>query len=490
MGKTYIQLIAIALFLGFGLFGCSCSNKGANQGTDAESIVNSFSTETTNNRNAQGKLQIRWFVGLGIGSSPAQVEIQQAVVDTFNKTNDQIELVLEVVPYDSAMETLSSEIQDGNGPDLVGPVGIGNSNFFHDQWLDLTPLIEDNNFDTSIYNQTLIEFHKTGGHQIGLPFAVFPSGLFFQKPMFDQAGLNYPPAKIGDLYVWPDGTESEWNWETLTEVAKRLTLDVNGHNSLDKDFDRDNIVQTGFHPQWASLNVIGTFFGTGLTYETSNNKYNVKIPEAWKSAWRWWFDGMWGNEPFIANGVLANSPEFGGGNVFNAQKTAMTETQLWYVCCLSKAGSQWDIGAFPSYEGEYHGRFDARTFYIWKGTQNPDAAFKVLTYLIGPDGVVPLLLGDKDHPGGAYDAFPALPAYQQVYLENKAVLYPQVDNWDVFLQGLNYPDIPSAEAWMPNMSEALKRIVTFGDMCQTDSTIDFEAELDRLEADLQEIMNK
>jgi len=52
------------------------------------------------------KVQIRWFVGLGTGTDPEQQAVQQEVVDEFNASQDKIELVLEVVPYDSSRDTL------------------------------------------------------------------------------------------------------------------------------------------------------------------------------------------------------------------------------------------------------------------------------------------------------------------------------------------------------------------------------------------------
>ena len=40
-------------------------------------------------------------------------------------------------PYQPARDALSIEIASGNGPDIVGPVGIGGAEAFHGQWLDL-----------------------------------------------------------------------------------------------------------------------------------------------------------------------------------------------------------------------------------------------------------------------------------------------------------------------------------------------------------------
>jgi multiple sugar transport system substrate-binding protein len=124
------------------------------------------------------KVQLRWFVGLGTGTDPAQVIEQQAVVDAFNASHENIEVILEVVPYDSGRDTLATQIAAGNGPDIVGPVGIGGSNDFYGQWMDLTPLIEAANYDLSVFNPALVKFYQTEEGQVGLPWMVFPTGLY------------------------------------------------------------------------------------------------------------------------------------------------------------------------------------------------------------------------------------------------------------------------------------------------------------------------
>ncbi len=479
-------LLLTALLVIFGLILSACGG-GAEAPAAEEPAAEEPAAEVVEEAPAE-KVQVRWFVGLGTGTDPAQIELEQKVVDDFNASQDRIEVVLEVVPYDSARDTLSTQIAAGNGPDIIGPVGIGGSNDFYGQWMDLTPLIESSNYDTSIFNDALVEFYQTEEGQVGLPWMVFPTGLFYNPALFDEAGLNYPPKNIGDPYVWADGTEVDWSWETLTEVAKYLTVDVNGLTPYDEGFDAENIVQTGYHPQWSGMWVVGTFFEPGLVYAGEEGAYTVAIPDAWKEATKWAFDGMWGDEPFIANGALSGSPEFGAGNVFNSGRTAMGQTQLWYTCCMADAG-EWDVASFPSYNGVYHGRMDADTVRMWKGSPNPEAAFEFMTYLIGAPGTEVLIMG-KDGADPAYGAFPAMTEFQDAWLGTKAEQFPFVTNWEVFLQGLAYPDNPSAEAWKPNGVEANNRMDTFWNLIQNDGTIDFDAEWAQMEADLEVIFNK
>ena len=491
MKKSMFMLMALVMVFALVLTACggSATKAPAPEAPTAEAPA--AEAPTAEAPAMAEKVQIRWFVGLGTGTSPEQVTEQQAVVDAFNASQDRIEAVLEVVPYESGRDTLSTQIAAGNGPDIVGPVGIGGSNDFYGQWMDLTPLIEAANYDLSVFNPALVDFYQTEEGQVGLPWMVFPTGLYYSPALFDEAGLNYPPTNIGDPYVWADGTEEEWSWETLTKVAKQLTVDVNGLTPLDEGFDRANIVQVGYVPQWSSIMVIGTFFEAGVPFGGEAGAYTADIPAGWVDAWRWYYDGMWGDEPFIANGALAGSAEFGGGNVFGSGRAAMGQTQLWFTCCMADAG-EWDVAAFPSYKGELHGRMDADTVRMWKGTKHPAEAFEFLTYLIGAGGTEPLVMGiGSVAPGyAAYGGFPAMTKYQATYWESKQEQFPWVTNWLVFDQALGYPDNPSAEAWRPNILEANTRINTFGDLMANDGTIDFDAELAKLKTDLEVIYNK
>ncbi len=86
-------------------------------------------------------VEIHWFCCLGAGDSPEQVPTEEAIVEEFNASHDNIELVLEIVDYDSAFDVMSTEIAGGNAPDIVGPVGVSGAEAFHGQWLDLTDVI-------------------------------------------------------------------------------------------------------------------------------------------------------------------------------------------------------------------------------------------------------------------------------------------------------------------------------------------------------------
>jgi len=461
----------------------------AEEAVEEEAVEEEVVEEEVAEEASDEKTQIRWFVGLGTGTDPGQIEIQEGVVEDFNASQDAIELVLEVVPFDAAKDTLSTQIASGSGPDIIGPVGWGGSNAYFGQWLDIAPLIESSGFDTSIFDPALVDSYQTEEEcQVGLPFAVFPGAMYYLPSMFDEVGLNYPPQVYGEQYEL-DGEMVDWSWDTVTEVARRLTIDANGYTALDAEFDPEQIVQVGYEPQWQAASSIGTFYGGPSSYYTgdADSGYESAFPDEWIEAWSWYYDGMYGEQPFIANGPLAGAPEFGNGNPLNSGKTAMGLTQTWMTCCLGDlrdAGFEFQMGIQPmSADGETHGRIDADTFRSWSGTDNPEAAFEVLSYLV-TDG------GDKLLP--AYGAMPAIAEKTQAFFDVKSADYPFVtpESWEVFVQGPAYPDSPSAESYTPNWVEGFARIETFKGLLANTPDLDFDAEVQKLKDDMTVIFNK
>ena len=437
-----------------------------------------------------GRVQIRWYIGLGTGTDPAQLPIEQSVVDDFNVSQSKIQLILEVVPSASARSTLAAEIASGKGPDLVGPVGWAASNDFYGEWADLAPLIQANHFDTRIFDKSLVNMYQTDQGQVGLPFAVSPFALEYNTDLFDEAGLAYPPATYGQQYTTADGTPVDWSWNTLAKVAQLLTLDKNGRNSTEPGFDKSHIVQYGF--SWGSENqpeYWGAFYraGSELGAGGARGNYLATIPQPWKDAWQWTYNGIWGPQPYIADHAVEQSAAFGGGNPFDSGKIAMTLAPSETLCCLRELKT-WDFAAMPTYNGYVGGRVDADTFFILKTTQHLNEAFQAMVYL-ETTGVQKLITGTASTPP-AYDSVTAISSARQAFLTAKEAQFPWVKNFNTLLAGLQYPDHPSAEVWVPNFNEAWDRNRTFGNLLTTTAGLDLAKEEATLASDLTVIYNK
>ena len=234
MRSTVVRFVSFFAVLALVLAAC-----GGGGGTSQEPAGSEpAGSEPAGSEAPSGEVvEIRWYCCLGAGdNAETQVPTEERIVEEFNASHDNIELVLEVVDYDSAYDALAVQIAGGNAPDILGPVGGTGAAAFEGQWLDLTDLIESTGHDLSQYSEGSVEFYQVEGQgQVGLPFAIFPSMVYYQRSMFDEADLEYPPQTYGDPYVL-DGEEVEWDFDTFREVAKRLTVDVNGNDASSAEF--------------------------------------------------------------------------------------------------------------------------------------------------------------------------------------------------------------------------------------------------------------
>ena len=436
---------------------------------------------------AQDRVPIRWYVGLGAGTDAPLIAAQEQLVEDFNASQDEIELSIEIVDNDQAYDVLSTQIAAGNAPDIVGPMGIRGRASFPGVWLDLEPLIESANYDLSDFDPALVEFYRLEGEgQLGIPFAVFPSFIVYNKDLFDEAGIPYPPSAYGEPYVDWDGNEREWNIETLAEIAKILTVDANGNDATMEEFDTENIVQFGFLNQFTDVRGRDTLFGAGNYVDEEGN---AVIPDNWREAENWYHNAMW-EEFFYPNGVYNGSELLAaGGNAFETGNMGMINIHLWFNG-WGTAGldADWDFAPVPSYNGVTTAKLHADTFAIMESTEHPEEAFTVLTYLLGERaedltqlyGAMPARLSLQD-------------GYFERYTEQLAETYPDTDwaskNWDVVVAGLGYPDNPNHEEAMPSFLEATNAYTAYVQTVDNDPDADVNAALDELRESLQTIFD-
>lgn len=481
MKKILLWMLVVSMIVVFSMVG---SLVGCKPAAEEEAVVEEVVVEEEEAAAPVEKIEVRWFVGLGAGSDEGTFEAQKAVVDEFNASQDKIELKLEIVDNDVAYDTLAIQIAAANAPDIVGPVGIRGRDSFYGAWLDLTSLIEENNYDLSVYDPALVDFYlvKEEG-QLGIPFGIFPSFIVYNLDLFDEAGLNYPPANYGENYVMPDGTEAEWNMDTLREVSMLLTVDANGNDATSPDFDSENIVQFGFLNQWTDPRGIGTFFGAGSL--VADDGVTAQIPETWQAAWKWNYDGMW-TDWFIPNGPYGAADFLqGAGGPFSSGNLAMIHIHTWYVASWALADvANWNLAATPSYNGVVTSKMHADTFGIPKGSKNPEAAFEVLTFMLSEE-IAPKLLT-------IYGGMPARLALQDTFLDDHTEAnFPGREdiNWDVAVAGMAYPDNPNHESWMPSFQETTDKYNEYWNTWANTAGLDMDAEIAELRDALQTIFD-
>jgi multiple sugar transport system substrate-binding protein len=311
----------------------------------------------------------------------------------------------------------------------------------------------------------------------GIPFAVFPSFIYYNRDLFDEAGLEYPPHQYGEPYA--DG--DPWTVEKLEEIAMLLTVDVNGNDATMDGFDPDNIAQFGYVTQWNNNDIrsqCAALFGADTLVDDDGN---AVISDRWRDCVQWYYAGMH-EKHFMPDLTYDQSDLLGAGNPFDSGNVAMAHSHLWYICCNNSV-ENWDIAAVPAWndEGDVTSKLHADTFRIFDSTEHPDEAFEVLAWLTNE--------GSADLTQ-IYGALPARLDQQDAFFEGLDERFPQGVDWQVVVDSLPYPDVPGHEWNMPNYSQAVDRLQAFGTLYAAEAGLDLDAEIDQLIADLQVIFDQ
>lgn len=426
-----------------------------------------------------GAADLRWFCCLGGGEDPSQVPTEEEIAAGFAEKYPDSSLEFEVTTYNEAPQVLSTQIAGGNSPDIVGPVGVGGIAQFEGQWLDLTPYLQESAYDLAQFPQNLVEFNQTSDGQIGVPFTLYPAVLWYMPEMFEEIGLDEPPHEYGAPYML-NGEEVPWDYETVREVAMLLTVDREGRDATDPNFDPKNIVQYGFEPQRDDLRGMGSFFGAGNL--DSGDGETAAVPEPWEAAWKWVYQGIH-TDHFIMTDQVFNSDRIASGDqAFFSGKVAMSTNFLWITYGLGpdygETGGKWNIAAVPAHNGTHTSPLNADTFAILEPSENPDAAFAALAYLMEDRGEELLQL---------YGGMPARESERAAFLETLAATagFPEDADWQVVSDSVQYADVPNFEGGMPKYNETNAILGEYRSRWLTTAGLDIDAQIAQLLAEVQ-----
>ena len=181
---------------------------------------------------AQTKLRIVGFSEPGIEQS----------LEYFRKQNPDIEL--EVLNTD--FEAVTVMILGGDPPDVFRIEQGTYGDWAERGWLyDITEYIERDPVLSSpgyLMPQEIERIYRNG-RAYGFGSSWSSAILYYNKDMFDEAGLDYPPARA----------EEAWTWDQFTEAGLKLTQDRSGLTAMEAGFNPERVKQYGIAggvPQW------------------------------------------------------------------------------------------------------------------------------------------------------------------------------------------------------------------------------------------------
>lgn len=423
---------------------------------------------------AEGEIaKVTIFIGMGTGTDPDQVAAQEELQARFNETHDNIELEFLIVPNEEAGERFLAMLSGGNAPQLVGPNGISTVAQFFDAWADIGPYIEGENFDMSDFYGPAVSLNQYPDKTVGLPLGLFPSFIFYNKDLFDAAGLDYPTH---------DYSDTSWDLDALREVSMQLTLDANGNNATSPDFDPENIVQWGFDDSWTDARGFLTKFGAPNVGRPTTDDYQTAVvnSEEWVYGLQWLNDAIWVDH-FVPDLGIQEARDALGVDPFGGGDVAMFYSHTWFMPeGLVDLPFGYDIAPLPfNQKGERIARIHADVFTIPDAAANKEEAWEVMKWLTAPEQIVDVCL--------IYGCIPARQSVQDTFTAALEERFPGLD-YDVIFTAIDYLDDPNHESWVPEWGRVNDAMENGMGQVYVEP-VEAQAVLDQLNAEVQTILD-
>lgn len=348
--------------------------------------------------------------------TPAMKEIAAA----FEAENPNITVKVQESPWPEFWSTLQTGAAGGTAPDAfwmlaqqIRPYAEG------DQLLDISDAVAEEGVDLANYPQAVLDLYDQGdGKLYGLPKDVDTNAVWYNRAMFDAAGVEYPAA--------------DWSWEDFRAAAKALTDPAAGTWGVAAPLD----YQGGYY---------NSIFQAGGQVISDDGKTSViDSPEA-QAGIKFWTDLQAdGSSP-----TLQQLSDTEGETMFEQRKVAMyVSGAYWALKLYENKEISADIDVAPLPTGKKQATVSSGIANVgYVGTKHPEETKKFLLFASGEEAA------KIQAKSGA-----VLPAFKGTEATWMAAM-PEFTNLQVFIDALEYavplPVQGNAAEWQGMQAEYL-----------------------------------
>ncbi|MCJ7695932.1 MAG: sugar ABC transporter substrate-binding protein [Anaerolineaceae bacterium] len=159
-------------------------------------------------------------IRVGTGDGGEGLTPHQTIIQNFEDENPDIIVQLEAVAGRDYYARLLTQLSAKAAPDIM-QIGDDAVPSFVEKgaFIPLTDYMTANAFDPTIYLPGLLEPGQIDGVQYLLPKDYSPLAVYYNKTIFDEAGIDYP--------------QEGWTWDDMLNIALDLTQDVDSDGKID-----------------------------------------------------------------------------------------------------------------------------------------------------------------------------------------------------------------------------------------------------------------
>lgn len=382
------------------------------------------STNTdTGSDSGDGPVTVRY---LNFSANDGNEENLDAIVAAFEAEHEDITVQVETLPFADYFTNLQTAVAGGTVADTFE---LNYENFVtYAENGSLAPLTS---IDANKYQASLLEALQIDGDQYGVPTSFSNVVLFYNKTLFDEAGVATPTA--------------DWTWADEQAAAEQLT-------DTDAGVWGDYQPVT-FHEFYKTLAQTG---GEFLAEDGAAVAFNS--PEGIRAA-NWLVSKSGTTMPTEADG--AGTPDFDSA-LFTEGKLAMWHTGIWMFGALADVPFEWDVVVEPGDTTHASAMF-SNSAVVSASSEHKEAAETWVDFLASSDTTVQTRLdaswelppvADESKLTAYTEQTP--PANRQAVLDSlDSVVLPPVIERQQEMQDIVTQELGSAAAGRKSVEDAL-----------------------------------
>lgn len=369
--KKAVGLFTSIILLSSILSACSSDN-GGNTGKQAANGNQENSDNSVNAEKEPVKLKFTYW-----GSPDEKIAIEGAT-QKFTERYPWITVETMQIPNSDYNTKLTAMAASNDMPDTGYMTGdLGDTWAKQDKFVNLFDMFDnDNDIKRDDFLDT-IWYKQSPDNAWGISTAGEAFGLFYRKDILEQAGIETPPVKAEDA----------WTWDHFVDIAKQLTIDKNGKNAADPDFDPKAIKQYGVTFETWNEPINNFIYSNGGDWLSKDGKeFTLNKPEAVEAIQRL-ADLI--NVHHVAPSPLAAKSLPAMNVALQSGITAMAIGGQWMNLDLGNAKVNYDIGVLPKMKTSLTVGLSGATV-LFKDSKHPEEAWMLFKWMSNPEGAIEL----------------------------------------------------------------------------------------------------
>lgn len=378
-------------------------------------------------------------------ATPDQLAVWSKATREFMRLNPDIKVRFENLPYQQYWDKIQTMNAAGVSPDVIFMESSRFPKFVSSGAVEnLDQYIKrDGDVGLADFFPKALESYKWNDHVYGLPNDIAIGVVFYNKDLFDEAGVPYP--------------KQGWTWDDYLKAAKMLTFDFDEDGRTDQF---GTMVGDWRHFVWENLGEI-------VDNPEHPTRSTMNTP-AVREALQWLVDLRFKHHVTTRPGELA---DMGGYEMFMTGKVAMVFGGHWDVPTYSKITDfRWDVAPLPRRKARANNAYGS-CFCIPTQSRNKEAAWRYIKFLSGAEGQKLMVGADF-----------STPARQSIAKTNE-FLKPPPDSEKVFLDEIPFGHpLPFTPAYleMQNIANEEMDLMWMGKRSVEDTCRAIDVRVDKL----------